>query len=159
MDDTSGPVRIIGFDVTVPDHHHGDVDDAGIAWLERILAAAPHRPTIIMMHQPPLICGIPYLDTYNCRGGDRLANLVACYPAIERILCGHVHRHMQMRFAGTLLCTGPSTATAIALRPWQGAEPASFLEPPGFLLHHWTLNGVITHHIPIGAFPGPYPFA
>jgi 3',5'-cyclic AMP phosphodiesterase CpdA len=157
--DTGGPVRIIGFDVTVPDHHHGEVDVPAIEWLADALSSAPHRPTFIMMHQPPLSCGVPYLDAYNCRGGDRLASLVARYPTVERILCGHVHRHMLIRFGGTLLCTAPSTATAIALHPQVDARPASFLEPPGFLLHHWRPEGTLTHLLPIGNFPGPYPFA
>jgi hypothetical protein len=67
---------------------------------------------------------------------------------------------MQLRFAGTLLCTAPSTTTAIALRPFPTAKPASFIEPPGFLLHHWKADtGFLTHSVPIGAFPGPFPFA
>jgi len=46
------------------------------------------------------------------------------------------------------------------LRPYATAEPASFIEPPGFLLHHWKPGtGLLTHSIPIGAFPGPLPFA
>lgn len=156
----AGPVRVIGFDVTVPGFHHGEVTDAGVSWLERTLAAEPDRPTVLLMHQPPIVTGIPYLDKYNCRGGDRLAGIVARFPAIERILCGHVHRTMQMRFAGALLCTAPSTGTAIALRPMAGAAPASFLEPPGFLLHHWRPDvGILTHLVPVGDFPGPFPFA
>jgi Icc protein len=67
---------------------------------------------------------------------------------------------MQLRFAGVLLCTAPSTTTAIALRLSENAEPASFLEPPGFLLHQWRPSvGLITHFAPIGSFPGPMPFA
>jgi 3',5'-cyclic-AMP phosphodiesterase len=156
----AGPVRVIGFDVTVPGLHHGEVNDRGAAWLQRTLAAEPERPTVVLMHQPPVVSGIPYLDKYNCRGADRLAAIVASFPALERILCGHVHRTMQMRFAGTLLCTAPSTGTAIALRPTRAAMPASFLEPPGFLLHHWQPGaGILTHLVPIGQFPGPFPFA
>jgi 3',5'-cyclic AMP phosphodiesterase CpdA len=160
VDDQSGPVRIIALDVTLPGHHHGDVDDAALRWLDDVLASDPYRPTLIMMHQPPFACDVPYLDKYWCRGGDRLAAVVARYPAVERIVCGHVHRHMQLRFAGTLLCTAPSTTTAIALRPYPDAKPASFIEPPGFLLHHWKPGtGLLTHSIPIGSFPGPFPFA
>jgi len=160
VDDRSGPVRIVALDVTVPDRHHGEVDDGALAWLDTALGSDPDRPTLIMMHQPPFACGVPYLDTYWCRGGDRLAAVVARYPAVERIVCGHVHRHMQLRFAGTLLCTAPSTATAIALRPYPDARPASFIEPPGFLLHQWRSGtGLVTHSIPVGSFPGPFPFA
>jgi 3',5'-cyclic-AMP phosphodiesterase len=158
--DSCGPMRIIAVDVTVPGLHHGDVDEVALAFLQDALAAAHDRPTVIMMHQPPFSCGVPYLDAYRCHGEDRLARLVSRYPAVERILCGHVHRAMQMRFAGTLLCTAPSTVTTIALRPDAAAKPASFLEPPGFLLHHWQAGaGMLTHNIAIGSFPGPFPFA
>jgi 3',5'-cyclic-AMP phosphodiesterase len=160
VDDLSGPVRIVALDVTLPGSHHGNVDDDTLIWLDAVLASDPNRPTLIMMHQPPFACGVPYLDEYWCRGGDRLAAVIVRYPAVERIVCGHVHRQMQLRFAGTLLCTAPSTATAIALQPYPTAEPASFIEPPGFLLHHWKADtGLLTHSIPIGAFPGPFPFA
>jgi hypothetical protein len=79
---------------------------------------------------------------------------------VQRVLCGHVHRQMQQVFGSTLLCSAPSTATSIALRPCADADPASFLEPPGFLLHHWRdQGGMLTHSVPIGDFSGPFPFA
>lgn len=155
-----GPVRVVAVDVTVPGLHHGELGDAAARWLDDVLAAEPERPTIVMLHQPPFECGIPYLDAYLCRSGDRLAAIAARHRQIERIVCGHVHRHMQLRFGGTVLCTAPSTATAIALRLDPQAKPASFEEPPAILLHHWRPpSGLITHFVPVGAFPGPYPFA
>lgn len=155
-----GLVRIIGLDITVPGDHHGDMDNDAAEWLNATLVSEPNKPTIIMMHQPPFKSGIPYIDEYFCRNGRRLAEVVSRYPAVERILCGHIHRFMQLRFAGTMLCTAPSTTTAIALRLTPDAEPASYIEPPAFLLHRWTPEtGLITHHVPIGSFPGPFPFA
>lgn len=155
-----GPVRIIGLDITIPGLHHGLMDDTAASWLEATLSAEPDRPTLIMMHQPPFASGIPYMDDYLCQGGQRLASIVARYPAVERIVCGHVHRVMQMRFGGTTLCTAPSTTTTIALRLAPDAEPASFLEPPAFLLHQWRPGtGLITHLVPIGTFAGPFSFA
>ncbi|MBD0413335.1 phosphodiesterase [Oryzicola mucosus] len=157
--DTLGPVRIVGLDITVPDDHHGDFDAAAGDWLEAALSAEPDRPTIVMMHQPPFLSGIPFIDDYNCRNSERLAAIIARYPAVERVLTGHIHRFMQVRFAGTLLCTAPSTTTAIALRLSPDAEPASYIEPPALLLHHWKADtGLITHHVPIGTFRGPLPF-
>jgi 3',5'-cyclic AMP phosphodiesterase CpdA len=157
--DSAGPVRVIGFDVTVPGEHHGDVDDAAAAWLEAALASEPDRPTLIMMHQPPIEIGVPYLDPYRCFNADRLEAIISRYPAVERVLCGHVHRMLQRRFGGTILLTAPSTTSAIALRFCPDAEPASFIEPPAMLLHQWRPDGMITHVVPIGMFPGPYDFA
>jgi 3',5'-cyclic AMP phosphodiesterase CpdA len=154
-----GALRILGLDITVPGAHHGDMDDAACLWLEERLAEEPSRPTIIVMHQPPFASGIPFIDAFACRQGARLADIVARYPAVERILCGHIHRFMQLRFGGTMLVTAPSTATAIALRLDENAKPASFVEPPAMLLHHWRpQHGLITHHVPIGSFQGPLKF-
>ena len=155
-----GAVRIVALDVTLPGLHHGEVSEEGAGWLDATLAAEPSRPTIVMMHQPPFASGVPYLDAYLCREGPRLAEVVARHPQVERIVCGHVHRFMQVRFGGTMLCTAPSTTTAIALQLRPDAEPASHIEPPAFLLHHWRPRvGLVTHFMPIGSFPGPYPFA
>jgi 3',5'-cyclic-AMP phosphodiesterase len=155
-----GPVQVIALDVTMPGYHNGDIDDACLAWLESALAVDGDRPTIIMMHQPPFACGVPYLDSYLCRRGDRLANVARAFPAIERVVCGHVHRFMQLRFAGTSLCTAPSTTTTIDLRLRSDAQPASYHEPRACLLHHWKHDtGLITHLSMIGNYPGPFPFA
>ncbi len=153
--DDYGPVRIVGLDVTVPGSHHGEFDVVGEAWLEGVLAREPERPTLIVMHQPPFESGIGFLDPYRCFGGERLAALVSRYPAVAAVLCGHVHRLMQVRFGGTVAMTAPSTASAIALKLEPGAAPASLLEPPGFLLHHWREGqGLVTHLVPIGDY-GP----
>jgi 3',5'-cyclic-AMP phosphodiesterase len=135
------------------------MDDEACRRQEAKLAEEPDRPTIVMMHHPPFESGIPHIDAYNCRQGARLAQIVARHPNVERILCGHIHRFMQLRFGGTMLVTAPSTTTAIALRLRPDAEPASYIEPPAMLLHQWRpATGLVTHLVPIGAFPGPYPF-
>lgn len=155
-----GPVRIVALDVTVPGLHHGVVTEEAGLWLDSTLSAEPTRPTLIMMHHPPFESGIPYMDAYLCRDGDRLAAIVSRHPQVERIVCGHVHRFMQLRFGGTLLCTAPSTVTSIDLQLRPDAPPQSHLEPPALLLHHWRPPaGLVTHLVPIGAFPGPFPFA
>lgn len=155
-----GPVRVVALDVTLPGLHHGAVSEEGAAWLDRVLAEEPGRPTIVMMHQPPFDTGIPYMDLYSCREGQRLTEVIARHRQVERILCGHVHRVMQLRFGGTALCTAPSTTTTIALQLRPDAKPASYIEPPAMLLHHWQEGtGLLTHFVPIGTFPGPYPFA
>ena len=154
-----GPVRVIGLDISVPGHHHGDFDEHAAAWLEGSLVGEPDRPTLIMLHQPPIETGIGFIDAYRCFNGERLAAIVARHPAVERVLCGHVHRHMSLRFGGSLLVTAPSTTTAIALHLASAAEPASYVEPPALLLHHWRPEaGLVTHFLPIDPGEGPLPF-
>ena len=112
-----------------------------------------------MMHHPPIAIGIPYIDKYMCRRPERIAAVIARFDRVERVLCGHVHRPIQQRWAGTLLCCCPSTATQIALQLRPDARPASFSEPPACLLHWWRDGVMLTHTSYMGRFAGPYPFA
>ncbi|MBV8407438.1 MAG: phosphodiesterase [Alphaproteobacteria bacterium] len=152
-------VRLVALDTTVPAQHHGDIDDAGLRWLDGALRATRGVPTIVMMHHPPIASGIPYLDKYMCRRPERIAAVIARFEHVERVLCGHVHRPIQQRWAGTLVCCSPSTATQIALCLRPHAPPASFSEPPACLLHWWRGGVMLTHTSYIGRFAGPYPFA
>ena len=153
------PLRIVAFDTTVPGDHHGAVDESGLAWLEAALRDAHGAPTLVLMHHPPIVTGIPYLDKYMCRQPERLAAVIGRFANVERVLCGHVHRQILQRWAGTVLVSCPSTATQIALNLRPDAPPASFCEPPACLLHWWRDGAIVTHTSYIGRFEGPFPFA
>lgn len=151
-----GPLRLVGFDVTVPGAHHGAVDAARLGWLAEALAE--DRPTLVFQHQPPFETGIAALDAYRCFGEAGLAAVIAGAPQVQGLFCGHVHRFMQRRFGGTVAVTAPSLSPAIALRLEPGAAGASRAEPPALLLHHWRGGGLTTHLQPLGDFAGPWEF-
>src|SRR5207237_8552051 len=80
-------------------------------------------------------------------------------PQGERILCGHLHRPIQYRFAGTIASTSPSPAHQVALDLSPEAASRFKMEPPAFQLHAWRHGmGVVSHTAYIGDFAGPYPF-
>lgn len=153
------PVRIIALDTVVPGQGHGELCDARLAWLEARLAADPDRPTLIMMHHPPFVCGIEHMDAINCRNGAALAAIVRRYPCVERVVCGHHHRPIQVRWAGTIVSVAPSVAHQVVLALEADAPAAFTLEPPAFHLHRWISGtGLVTHQAYVDSFPGPYPF-
>ncbi len=153
------PVRIIAIDSCVPGAHHGELGVETLDWLERHLNAAPQKPTIIALHHPPFVSGIPYMDQYRCLQADELGKIISRFTCIEAVVCGHVHRFMMRRWAGTVVCCAPSTATEIALKLQPGASPQSYLGPPGMLLHWWSPpHGLVSHLSLIGDFPGPFDF-
>jgi hypothetical protein len=84
------------------------------------------------------------------------------YPVriVELVLCGHVHRQMLRRWAGTVACTCPSTTTEIALQLHPLAHPRSYFGPRGCMRHLFQEeHGFVRHVSQIGKFTGPYPFA
>jgi Icc protein len=145
------PLRLVALDTLVAGKHHGEVCADRLTWLDRTLAAAPERPTLIFMHHPPFATGIAYMDKYGLEGAAGLAAVIARHPQVERILCGHLHRAIDRRFAGTVAGTAPSTAHQIDLNLLPEAPLRFKFEPPGYQLHLWRDgNGLVSHTALIG---------
>lgn len=156
----AGPLRLIGLDTLVEGAAHGLLDAVQLDWLTAELSDAADRPVLAMLHHPPLPTGIGHMDRIALRDSVRLGDIVARHPRVERLLCGHVHRSIQWRWAGTMVSAAPSVAHQVAfdLRP---EAPAAFtLEPPAFHLHHWIDGvGLVTHALPVAPPAREFPFA
>ena len=153
------PIRIIGLDTSVAGQHHGALEPSALSWLATTLQEDSLTPTLVMMHHPPFLSGIPYMDKYRYIEDQVLAEILGARPNIEAILCGHVHRAMIRRWAGTVVMACPSTTTEIALQFEAQAKPQSFQGPPACMLHLWENGfGLVSHISYIGKYPGPYPF-
>ncbi|MCX7273455.1 MAG: phosphodiesterase [Burkholderiales bacterium] len=155
-----GAIRLLTLDTTVPGQSHGELCDVRLDWLERELAACAGEPVIVAMHHPPFTTLIGHMDAIGLRSGhERLRRLVAAHDNIERIICGHLHRAIDVRFAGTIASTSPAPAHQVCLDLSPQAASAFAMEPPGFRLHAYTpATGVVTHLAAIGEFDGPHPF-
>lgn len=156
------PVRLIALDTQVPGAAHGELCRGRLEWLSSRLGEAPGQPALIFMHHPPFRTGLAGLGSIGLRaGGDELARLIVEHGRIERVLCGHVHRAIHVRWAGTVASTAPSIAHQVALdlRPEAAADAAYVMEPPACQLHLWDAEvGLISHLSFIGAYAGPYRF-
>ena len=140
------PLRLVALDTTIPGQHGGTLCDERLGWLDRTLAMQPARPTAILMHHPPFATGITYMDNYGLDNATGLAEVVGRHPQVERILCGHLHRAIDRRFAGTVAGTAPSTAHQIRLNLVPDARISFIFEPPGYQLHLWEAEtGLVTH--------------
>jgi 3',5'-cyclic-AMP phosphodiesterase len=140
------PVRLVAVDTSEPKKPWGTFCQARADWLDATLAAGGAKPTLIFQHHPPFATGIEHMDKMNLRDEGRLAAIVAKYPNVERVVCGHVHRAIQVRFAGTIASICPSTAHQIALDLREGSAGGFTFEPPGLQVHLWTPTGGIVSH-------------
>ena len=151
------PLRIIGLDTLIPGEGGGLLCPERLQWTDDTLAGAPDRPTLVLMHHPPFMTGIARMDRAGLSGSAGLAKIIRRHPQIERILCGHLHRPIDSRFAGTIAGTAPSTAHQIILDLRPEARLSFAFEPPGYQLHYWREGiGLVTHTATIGDWPGPY---
>jgi 3',5'-cyclic AMP phosphodiesterase CpdA len=156
-----GPLRLVALDSQVPMQSAGSLCDARLAWLESELDAARGRPVVVALHHPPFACGIGHMDKQRLdpSSSERLAGIIARHANVERVICGHVHRPIFVRFAGTIASAVPSPAHQVALDLSVDGPSAFRLEPPAFALHRYdAASGLVTHHAYIDEGDGPYPF-
>ncbi|HEY0837242.1 MAG TPA: phosphodiesterase [Azospirillum sp.] len=154
-----GAVRVILLDTHVPGAVHGELCAERLGWLAARLAEAPERPTLIAMHHPPFASGMDGLDRIGCRGAEGMADLVAARGNVLGVVCGHVHRPITTRWAGTVAFSAPSTAHQFALTLNPEAPFRWTTEPPAVALHQWLPGGTLATHLSyIGAGYEPQPY-
>ena len=142
-----GELRLIVLDTQTAGSGEGELCDRRLEWLAGELASDPTTPTVIAMHHPPFRTYIDPMDRYGLvRGAKAFEELVARHGNIERIVCGHVHRTIFKRFAGTIASTCPSSAVPVALDLAEGARFGWGEDAAAFQLHVWTpADGLVTH--------------
>ncbi|HUL41788.1 MAG TPA: phosphodiesterase [Burkholderiales bacterium] len=153
------PLRLIALDTVVANQGYGALCADRLDWIKARLGEARTQPTLIFMHHPPFATGIAHMDAIRLLdGADAFGAIVAGQDHIKLIACGHVHRTIVTDFHGTPAVVCPSTAHQIVLNLHLNG-PAEFdFEPPGFMLHVWDGERIITHNVPVGDFDGPFAF-
>lgn len=142
-----GPLRLVVLDSTIPGEDGGALDGGRLEWLERELAAAPAQPTLIALHHPPLLTGVPVWDAIGLAEAGRrgLGEVVARHPQVRRIVAGHVHRTIAGLLGGCAVLTVPSTYVQGRL-DFSARELQLADEPAGFAVHA-VLDGEVSSHI------------
>lgn len=154
-----GAIRLVTLDSSVARAPHGALSAEQLAFLDQELFAAGHRPAVVAVHHPPISAGHTSMDKFGLREPAELAAVVAKYPNVQRIVCGHCHRGIFGAFAGTIVAIAPAVGHQIELALDDDDTFGFNLEPPSFLLHRWTdTEGMTTQVAMIERYPGPFPF-
>lgn len=141
-----GPLRLVVIDTTRPGENPGALDEERLDWLDKELAAAPGRPTLLAMHHPPLVTGIPPLDDIGLPAGDRraLGAVVERHPQVLGIVAGHMHRPIAAGLAGRTVLAVPSTYMQ-ARFDLNSLELELVPDPAAFALHVLRDGELISH--------------
>ena len=155
-----GALQLLALDTTVPGRSEGRLCANRLAWLAAQLDAHRSRPVIVAMHHPPFRTLIGHMDAVGLlEGAQEFEALIKRHTNVERIICGHLHRPIHVRFGDTIASTAPSTAHQVCLDLAANASSAWVLEPPAFHVHALDQSQTVVTHLGFcGAFEGPFPF-
>jgi 3',5'-cyclic AMP phosphodiesterase CpdA len=147
-----GPLRLIVLDTLEEGRHGGAFCTDRARWLADRLGEAPDRPTVLILHHPPVETGIPWMTIGASEPWvDRLRDAIAGHDQVVAMLCGHIHRSLVTRWGGTTLAVCSSTAPQVALElaaidpDTPDNRPMILADAPGYALHYWNGAHLVTH--------------
>jgi len=149
----AGVWRVILLDSSVPGEVGGALGEAEYRWLELALMDSHDCPVLVVMHHPACDSGTRWIDGQQLADGERFWRVLARYPNVRALLCGHIHQDIDRMVNGLRWLASPSTC--VQFMPGAGvfqldtASPGYrwlVLKPDGSLD-----SGV--HRLPAGAFP------
>jgi 3',5'-cyclic-AMP phosphodiesterase len=148
-----GPLRLVVLDSICPGEERGELDADRLAWLEETLAADPDTPTLLALHHPPLLTGIPFFDAINLSVAERraLGEVVEAHSQVRRVVAGHVHRTVYAELGGRTVLAAPSTYVQARL-DFRPEEIVLSDDPPGFAVHA-LLDGELYSHVQPVRYP------
>jgi 3',5'-cyclic AMP phosphodiesterase CpdA len=116
-------------------------------WLDRALAQAPDKPTIVALHHPPFLTHDLLFDKIGLLDADLFAAVIARHRQVARIICGHHHRVAVGQVAHVPVIVAASTSWAYGLAMHEGQKIApKTAEQPGWMLHAWSASGGMASH-------------
>ncbi len=146
----AGPLRILVLDTLEEGRHGGSFDTTRAMWLDTQLAASA-RPTLVVLHHPPIETGNGWMtESLDAPWVRTLQSVIERHGHVQRLITGHLHRGMTSGWAGTTVAVCPSSAPQVAL-DFRCIDPAHpdgrdmvVAEAPGFALHYWTGDSLVT---------------
>ncbi len=154
-------LRIIALDSITEGKSGGALCKTRLDWLDRKLAEQPKRPTMLMLHHPPIKYGVHETDTDGFVGAKEFGDIVEKYSNITRVLCGHVHMSCHAGWRNTTISTTASVGMQLVLDLTLKKDSAFSIQPPSYQLHYQNSDGeIISIVVPVSGIdtPGPFKF-
>ncbi|GAB3681117.1 metallophosphoesterase [Salinisphaera aquimarina] len=131
-------------DSHIPGDDAGRLGPAQLERLDRRLRAGA-APAVVFVHHPPCPMDSAWIDAIGLRDGAELGTLLAGYPRVRAVVCGHAHQAAR-RSIGTIDCW-VTPATMRQFLPHSAAFAEDRDRAPGYRLIELSDDGVFTSRI------------
>lgn len=147
-----GDLRMVVCDTLEEGHDRSGYTAERADWLARTLAEDTETPTIVVLHHPPIMSGVKWMDPDpDAPWIGALADAIRGHEQVRVVLCGHVHRAFHGLLGGHIVATSPATSIQVTLdlTPVDMEKPDGreilVAEPPGYVLVMVDGGHVTTH--------------
>lgn len=147
-----GPLRLLFLDTLEEGRHGGAFCDVRAAWLAERLSEKQDKPTILVLHHPPVESGIDWMNTHPDEPWvARLADTVAGHYQVKGMITGHLHRNISTwwRNISLAICASTAPQVALDLNPIDPENPDGrnmiVADPPAIAIHWWNGRQLISH--------------
>ncbi|MEM1139644.1 MAG: phosphodiesterase [Pseudomonadota bacterium] len=141
------PVRIIGLDSTVHGAHHAAFCPDRVGWLGARLDEQPEKPTLLLLHHPPVRTGIDWMDIPDRDWHAGFGDVLKGRTNVLAVLSGHMHRAIMGTAGGVPVHVAASVSHQLALDLDPAALPKLAFEPPAYMLHVFEDGALASHHV------------
>lgn len=140
-------LRLVAIDTTLDGRHDGALGRDELDWLRATLeSAAADRPTLLLMHHPPFVTGMWWMDYGGLKGAVGLHELVAARPNVVGMLAGHVHRPFHTTIGSALVSSAPAIAYQSCLALADDSPPLVSDVVAPIPLVRWTGDRLLVAH-------------
>lgn len=139
--------QLILLDSRAPGLIDGFLGEVDFAHLKTSLAENPDKPTLVMLHHPPLPVGCEYMDQCRLINDQAFLATIDQYPQIRAVLFGHIHQEFAQTRNNVWFLGAPSTC--VQFKPLQAQFAIDSALTPGYRwvkLHLQLETGIIRIH-------------
>jgi len=127
LENISAYSRCLQFDawqvVTLNSHNRGNVSgllvEDELKRLDSLLAAEPHKHTLIALHHHPAPIECAWLDRIGLHNSQALWQIIQQHHNVRGLLCGHIHQALDIMHKGIRILGTPSTC--VQFKPLQSS--------------------------------------
>ena len=91
----------------------GELGTETLTWLRSQLEQH-YQPTLIALHHPPVLTGVPWLDPMGLKNKEKFHEAIAPFNHVQLVIFGHIHHEFQTTYSGVSYYGCPSTCVQFA---------------------------------------------
>jgi 3',5'-cyclic AMP phosphodiesterase CpdA len=130
------PFRILGINSRCEGSELPEFGEKRLSWLKEQLDKSD-KPALIALHHPPMVTGIELIDMGGKEWFQPLKSLLAEYPQVKLLICGHCHTDLSGRIGSIPVYMAPANSHRLIANRGIHIAPSTIIAAATPTLHQF----------------------